>query len=348
VWRWVPAGVFAVALVTGLIRLGAPPLSFDEEFTRDTATRSFAGIWDAARDTEAPHLVYYALMKPWLAIFGESDWALRLPSVLFGALAAGATAILGRRLFGELAGLVAGLALATSSYFVSWSQAARGYTLAVLLATVATYAFVRACEERSTAWWAIWAAALAAAGWVNVFAFSVAAAHLVALILFSPRPSLRVPVLAGCAALALFLPQLVLVVSGDNGQLDWIPTATPYRVAVGVWDLASRNPIAVLAALIGIVQLARNAVPRAAPWKTALVVVWIVAPLAATLLASIAQPAFEARYVLVGLPALALAVGAAVASIPRRWALALGIALLLSAAVRLGQHYWTQGEGLIR
>jgi mannosyltransferase len=343
-----PAGVFLVALALGLIRLGAPPLSFDEEFTRDTATRTWSGIWDAARGTEAPHLVYYSLLKPWLAVFGESDWALRLPSVIFGALAAGVTAILGRRLFGELAGLVAGLALATSSYIVSWSQAARGYTLAVFLATVATYALVRACEERSTAWWAIWAAALAAAGWVNVFAFSVAAAHLAAFLLFRPRPALRVPLLAACAAVAAFLPQLALVVSGDNGQLDWIPTPTPYRVSVGVWDLASRNPIAVLAALIGIVQLVRNSVPQAAPWKTALVAVWVAAPLVATLLASIAQPAFEARYVLVGLPALALAIGAAVVSIPRRWALALGVALALSAAVRLGQHYWAPGEGLIR
>ena len=340
-----PAGVFAVALALGLFRLGALPLSFDEEFTRDTATRSWSGIWDAARDTEAPHLVYYALMKPWLAVFGESDWALRLPSGIFGAFAAGATAILGRRLFGELAGLVAGLALATSSYFVYWSQAARGYTLAVLLATVATYAFVRlraaidgvvgdlgGCPRGSRL--------------VNVFAFSVVAAHFVAFLLFSPRPPIRAPVIAACAGLAAFLPQLVLVVSGDNGQLDWIPTPTPYRVAVGLWDLASRNPIAVFAAAIGIAQLVRSVVPQAATWKSALVMVWLGAPLAATLLASIAQPAFEARYVLVGLPALALAIGAALVYIPRRRALALGIALVLSASIRLGQHYWAPGEGL--
>ena len=79
--RWMPAGVFLVALVLGLIRLRAQPLSFDELFTRDTATLSWSGIWEAARDTEAPHLVYYALLKPWLAVFGTSEWALRLPSV---------------------------------------------------------------------------------------------------------------------------------------------------------------------------------------------------------------------------------------------------------------------------
>ena len=349
VWRWMPAGVFAVALVLGLIRIGAQPPWYDELFTRATATRSWSGIWEAARDTEAPHLVYYTLLKLWLAVAGTSEWALRLPSAVFGALTAGATALVGRRLFGDLAGLAAGLALAASSYFVSWSQQARGYTLAVLLATLATYAFVRACDQRSAGWWwAAWAISLAAAGWVNVFAFSVAAAHLAAFLLMRPRPPLRAPVIAASAALALFVPQLVLVVSGDNGQLDWIPTPTPYRVAVGMWDWASRNPIAVLAALVGVVQLVRNAVPQAAAWKTALVAAWIAAPLVATLLASISQPAFEARYVLVAMPGLALAIGAALASLPRRWALALGIALVVTAAIRLGQHYWAPGEELIR
>jgi mannosyltransferase len=343
-----PVGVFVIALALGLINLDTQPLWFDEVFTRNTATRSWSGIWEAARDTEAPHLVYYSLLKPWLALAGTSDWALRLPSVLFGALAAGATALVGRRLFGEVTGLVAGLALAASSFFVSWSQQARGYTLAVLLATLATYAFVRACDERTTGWWAAWAVTLAAAGWVNVFAFCVAAAHLAAFLLMRPRPPLRTPVIAATGALALFLPQLVLVVSGDNGQLDWIPTPTPYRIAVGMWDWASRNPIAVLAAAIGIVQLARRAVPQSAPWKAALVTAWVAAPLAATLFASIAQPAFEARYVLVALPAFALAIGAALASIPRRWAFALGMALVLSATIRLGQHYWAPGEELIR
>ncbi len=162
-----------------------------------------------------------------------------------------------------------------------------------------------------------------------------------------PRPSLRPPALALLAALAVFLPQLVLVAAGDNGQLDWIPTPTPRHLAIGMWDWASRNPVAVLAAAIGLVQLARNAVPRTARWKTALVAVWIITPLAATLLASIAQPAFEARYVLVALPAMALAIGAGIASLPRRAALALAIALALSAGVRLGQHYVSPGEPLL-
>jgi mannosyltransferase len=342
-----PVGVFLLALALALIKLGAQPIWYDEQVTIDTATRSWSGIWDAARATEAPHLVYYGVLKPWLAVAGTSAWAVRLPSALFGALAVGMTAVLGRELFGKVAGLASGVALAAGSFFVSWEQQARGYTLAVLLATVATYAFVRATKDDGAGWWAAWAAALAAAGWINLFAFAVLAAHAAAFLVMRPRRPLRAPAIALGVALAVFLPQVVLVASGDNGQLDWIPSPTPRHVAIGMWDWAGRNPIAVLAAAIGLVQLWREAVPHAARWKAALVAVWLAAPLVATLAASIAQPAFEARYVLAAAPAMALAIGAGLVSLPRRPALALAIVLVLSFGVRLGQLYFSPGEPLL-
>jgi hypothetical protein len=88
-------------------------------------------------------------------------------------------------------------------------------------------------------------------------------------------------------------------------------------------------------------------VPYTARWKGALVAVWLVAPLVATLLASIAQPAFEARYVLCAAPAFALAIGAGIASLPRRWAVLLAVALAFSAGVRLGQQYIEPGQPLL-
>ena len=103
-----------------------------------------------------------------------------------------------------------------------------------------------------------------------------------------------------------------------------------------------------LALAIGVVQLCREAVPRAARWKAALVVVWLVAPLVSTLLASIAQPAFEARYILAAAPAMALAIGAGLVSLPRRLAYVLAACLVLSAAARLGQLYISPGEPLVR
>src|SRR5439155_81663 len=109
-WRAAPVGAGLLALALGLTRLGAQPFSYDERFSVRTSSGSVAEIWHAARRTEAPHLLYYLLLKPWVAVFGTSHWAVRLPSVLAGALATWVTAHLGTRLFGRLAGLAAGLA----------------------------------------------------------------------------------------------------------------------------------------------------------------------------------------------------------------------------------------------
>jgi mannosyltransferase len=345
-WRLSPLGVGLAAFVLGLIELTKQPLSFDEKVTLATATRPLGEIWDAARATEAPHLAYYVLMKPWLAAAGTSEWAARFPSVVFGALAALVVTALGARLFGRSAGLVAGLTLATGAYFVHWSQQARGYTLAVFLATLATYAFVRAVHEPSTSWWALWAVCLVTAAWASLFAVSVLAAHLAAFFALRPRPPARAPALALLATVVSVAPIAVLVSIGNNGQLDWIPAPTASRVAVQTWDWASRNPFLLLAGAAGAGALIAGVAPRIARWKAVLVCVWLVAPFAVTLLLSAIQPAFESRYLLTAAPALALLVGAAWATLPRRLSLAVVALVAVGAGLRLAQLYVVPGQPL--
>jgi mannosyltransferase len=370
-WRVAPVGVGVTAFGLGLVELTKQKLSYDETVTIATATRSVSGIWDTARATEAPHLVYYLLMKPWLALAGTSDWAARFPSVVFGALAALVVTMLGTHLFGRSAGLVAGGTLATAAYVVHWSQQARSYTLAMLLATLATYAFVRAVDEPSAAssrpppdtaqndvpqgnaasgdragWWVLWVVCIVAAAWVSLFAVCVLAAHVAAFLALPRRPGLRVPAIALCAAVAAVVPIVVLVGTGNNGQLDWIPTPTLRRVAVQTWDWASRNPFLLAAAGLGVAALAASVAPRLRRWKAVLLCVWLLAPFVLTLVLSAIQPAFESRYLLSAAPALALLVGAAWVALPRRLSVPLVALVAAGAALQLAHLYVAPGKPL--
>jgi mannosyltransferase len=344
-WRLSPIGVGLISFALGLIELTKEGLSFDEQTTIATATRSVGEIWDTARATEAPHLAYYLLMKPWLGLAGTSEWAARFPPVVFGALAAGVVTALGGRLFGRGAGLVAGLALATSAYVVHWSQQARGYTLAMLLAALATYAFVRALDNSERGWWALWAVCVVAAAWVSLFALSVLAAHVAALLTVPRRPAFA-PAVALVAILAAVSPIVVLVAAGNNGQLDWIPTPTLRRVAVQTWDWSSRNPFLLLAGAAGAAALVAGVAPRLTRWKAVLVCVWLLAPFVLTLLLSAVQPAFESRYLLSAAPALALLVGAAWAGLPRRVSVPLIALVGACAALQLAHLYVAPGQPL--
>jgi mannosyltransferase len=375
-WRLSPIGVGVIAFALGLIALTKQKLSYDETVTVDTATQSLTGIWHAARATEAPHLAYYLLMKPWLALAGTSAWAARFPAVVFGALAALLVTVLGARLFGRSAGLVAGLTLATAAYIVHWSQEARSYTLAMLLVTLATYSFVRALDDPCVAsshdpgkparndatqgairqgssdsgsavgWWALWAVCIAAAAWVSLFAVAVLAAHVAAFSAHPSRPPLRAPLTALLAVAAAVIPIVVLVGAGNNGQLDWIPTPTLRRVVVQTWDWSSRNPFLLLAAAVGVGALVAGVAPRLTRWKAVLVCVWLIAPFVVTLLLSAVQPAFESRYLLSAAPALALLAGAAWAALPHRLSVPLLALVAAGAGLQLAHLYIAPGRPL--
>lgn len=335
-----------IALGVGLVRLTSEPRSYDERITIETATRSVSGIWKAARSTEAPHFLYYLLMKPWLAGFGTGDFSARFPSVVAGALTALVLTAVGTRLYGRWSGVISGAMLLLAAFVVHFWQWARGYSLALLLTTIATYALIRLFETGGSRWAALWCVSLALACWLNLFAISILAAHAVAYWLLDDRPPRRV-VAASAAAFALIVtPLVVLVATADNGQFDWIPTPTVRRVVVQSWDWSSRNPFALLAAGIAVIALIRQTSQATERWKAGLVITWTLAPFLLTLALSAIQPSFDAHYLLTAAAGLALLIGVGVTALPRPASVILLALVAAGAGLQLAHYYVAPGKPL--
>jgi mannosyltransferase len=335
-----------LAFGLGLVRLPSQPRSYDERITVETASKSLDGIWRAARSTEAPHFLYYVLMKPWLAAFGTSDFSARFPSVVAGALWAAVLTAIGIRLFGRRAGVISGVMLVLSAFVMHFWQWARGYSLALLFTLIATYALLRVFETGSGRWAALWCASLALACWLNLFSISILAAHAVAYLLIKPKPPKRlVGLSAGALALAV-TPLIVLVGTADNGQLGWIPTPTIHRVVIQSWDWSSRNPFALLAAAIAIVALSRGTSQATERWKAGLVITWTLAPFLLTFALSAVQPAFDSHYLLTAAAGLALLIGVGVSSLPRTVSLTLLALVVAGASLQLAHYYVAPGKPL--
>jgi hypothetical protein len=83
--------------------------------------------------------LYFFLMHYWIEAAGNSAWALRLPSALFGALAAGVVFLLAEHLFGMFVGLASASFMALAPDQIYFSQQARMYSLLVLLTVSSTY-----------------------------------------------------------------------------------------------------------------------------------------------------------------------------------------------------------------
>lgn len=86
---------------------------------------------------------YFAILWVWSHIFGFSEIALRMPSVIFGSLTIFVTYLLGKGLFNKKIGLLASLFLAIGPLHIYYSQEARMYSFAAFAATLASFCLLK-------------------------------------------------------------------------------------------------------------------------------------------------------------------------------------------------------------
>jgi len=105
--------------------------------------------------------LYYMTVNLSLALFGPSEIAMRLPSVLFGTLVVPFVFLLGYRLKDAEVGLIAAGLFAFASLQVYFSQWARMYSLFILMAVVSTWILIGLSQRRQEGrpeGWPMWCA----------------------------------------------------------------------------------------------------------------------------------------------------------------------------------------------
>lgn len=181
----------AVALVLRLWNLNSD-LWVDEVFTLLDFVRQPMGQILTSFPNQNQHMLFSILARTSVEIFGESAWAIRLPSVLFGIGSIWALFFLCRRLLGVREALL-GCALMTVSYHHIWfSQNARGYMGLLFFTLLATWCWFEALETNKWRWWLGYTAAVVLGMWIHMtMAFVVAGQGLIHLVL------LIIPALSG-------------------------------------------------------------------------------------------------------------------------------------------------------
>jgi len=276
----------------------------------------------------------------------DSESWLRLPSVIFGVLAAYALFALTRRLFDQRTAAVAGVLLVVNAFFVRYEQEARAYSLVVLLVIVATYLFVGAMEQPSILRWLGYGAASAVAVYAHVFAGYVIAAHLISLPLRRTRPRVW-DALAGYGLMAILVGPLAVVVSTTDGlERAFIerPTFQSFELLfldlTGAGGVVSRGGrmlllayfLACCAALLVMARVIgrRQQLRKDEVWPYGLVLLWLAVPVLGSFLTSMVRPVFLPRYLIVALPPLLVLAAIGISSLPTR------AVQVLTAAVLVG------------
>jgi mannosyltransferase len=178
-----------LGLITGVYRLGVPPLWRDEAATKAIASRSVGQILATMPHDDVVHGAYYLVEHVFIRLFGSSNGALRLPSAIAAAIACAVTALVAQRLAAAggrqagpsggaaLTGLTAGAVLALLPAMIRYAQEARSYATVTMLAAIATYLLLRAIDGGRPRWWAAYGATVFLTGLFNIFGLLIVVAH---------------------------------------------------------------------------------------------------------------------------------------------------------------------------
>lgn len=221
---WVPFALGVAALILRLYRIGAQCFWFDEAQTLSVARLP----WDEIVQRAYRPPLYHYLLNVWSTLVPESEFWLRLPSALIGALVPPLILAIGTRLYGRRTGLLAGLLAAISPALVAYSQELRMYSLLAfefaLLCWLTIRLLSRAPSRGRT--WIAFGLTVIAALYTHYFAlpFVLSLGALGMAFLLAERRSERlwrwiaVHALAGLA----FVPWLTVILSGRGGTEDYV------------------------------------------------------------------------------------------------------------------------------
>lgn len=360
---WWPVALPVAALAAGLAAVGAAgrQLWYDEYVTWFASTElSWAEFWRLLERIDAVHALYYAVMRLWTIVAGDSPLALRGPSLLGVAVAAGGITLLGRRLFGTTVGVTAGLLFAALPSVSRYGQEVRSYAWVTAAAVLSTLALLRAVEQPTRSRFV----------WYGVSLLALVHLHAVAVLLLVPHAALLLPRrradaapagavaprpsrplrgwLATVALVTLACVPLALRASGQSGQVEWIGRD---RIAVERYpaELFGSSTIAWVIVPVAVLGAVVAWYARRGPLLPLLL--WAALPPVVCYAAHPVVHLFLAKYALFTLPAwallAALAIGVPAVAL-RRWLLPADQTVLLALAVLLVAAAGVGGQFAVR
>ncbi|HEX8522369.1 MAG TPA: glycosyltransferase family 39 protein [Tepidisphaeraceae bacterium] len=264
--------ILLIAASLRFYHLGRHSLWFDEGLTARLLRAPLPDMLHAITTYEQTPPLFYFLLRPVVALLGDSESILRLPSAIYGTLSVLALYLATQRAFNTAAALTSALLLALSPYHVAYSQEARAYALFVLLTILSSDLLMRAFQRRRGWIDALYILTSTALLYTHLYGIFVLAAHHVAWLVSTaahrkaPRP-LDLPrwFTLNFAIAILYAPFLPTVRDwlGIVQHGFWVKRVTWNDIAAAYETYAGSAPL--LIALLALIVIALVLRPRSRP-----------------------------------------------------------------------------------
>ncbi|MBI3103826.1 glycosyltransferase family 39 protein [Candidatus Daviesbacteria bacterium] len=316
--------IWAILLLGLILRL----ISLDQSLWLDEAINvlatqkySFAGMITEYAKADFHPPGFFIILWFWTKLFGYSEIAVRIPSVIFGVVTIGSIYLIGKKLHSRKAGLIAALLLSINPLHIYYSQEARMYALATLAVSINMFLVIKFVREEkfNLIFLAISNLAVLASDYVAYFIFPAQAFFL---LMIGKKEIIRKWTIALVSALALGLWWLPVFLNQLNVGSIASANLPTWKFVAGAFDFKTL-PLTFVKFIIGRINLSDKLTYAAVllplctlwgylllrgvkSWSNSLrklLIVWIVIPLALATLISFVVPVYNYFRVLYVLPA---------------------------------------------
>jgi 4-amino-4-deoxy-L-arabinose transferase-like glycosyltransferase len=336
------ATVLALTLAGLALRLAIPRgLWLDEATSVHQAHLGLAELIQNLAQTDRHPPLHAVTLWATIRTIGDSDFAVRVPSIIAGTLVVPALYALGRELYDRRTGVAAAVLGTVAPLLVWYSQEARGYAFVTLFAVLAVLGCARVLRRGGPLDWALYTVAASLLIWSHWFAglLVLCTQAFLVVALFRRRGAERRRLLRGwLASAAVIAVQLIPLGMLAAAQLQATGSTGGYAGATdGGSGVSFYTVTSNVAWLIGGFHPDRVSVVLSAVWPLAMLVsllvlgvragrstlllgVCTVGPIVGLLVLGAVNPGvFEVRYFLAAAPlGVLLLARLAVASSPRR------------------------------
>ena len=147
---WLYFGIIVVINIgLKIIHLDFSSFWYDEIISVQSASLDFGHIKHVSEWDKNPPFYYYCL-SVWIKLFNDSEFCVRLLSVIFSSLSAGILFLFANKHFNKITAILVSLLYVASDIMFFYAHEARAYSLVVLLTLVSSHIFLNFKHKLTT------------------------------------------------------------------------------------------------------------------------------------------------------------------------------------------------------
>jgi len=218
--------ILALGLFLRVYDLAGESIWQDEQYSLNAARLTPVELVETRILVDVHPPLYYFMLHYWMTQFGNSEFSIRLLSVVFSFLGIAIIYKLGCLMFNKEVGMLSSLILAVSAFHILYAQEARMYSLAALLAAFSIYFLIRLLRKGSLKVSIAYILFSSLLMYTHVYSLFIIAVHNIYVFTLyllshkSNKPDLRKWFLVQIGLAALYLPWAYVLVLQIKNVLE--------------------------------------------------------------------------------------------------------------------------------